>query len=256
MIIVDSGLGGISVVRALKSTHPELTLTYVADTASFPYGNRSPEMINLRARALIRKITILNPGSPIVLACNTLSTLCLEPLRAAFPEVTFIGTVPAIKTAASISKSRRFTLLATPNTAAGRYTQELIGEFAGDCVVDCYGAPNLAAMIEALLLGEEIADNALRQEILPAFCNDGLGRTDCLVLGCTHYPLITARLQALAPWPVQFVDSSEAIARRALSFGDAPPAESIAYVTSRQDVARYASVFAREGFGNTDAFIV
>ncbi len=256
MIIVDSGLGGISVVRALKGTQPGLTLTYVADTASFPYGNRSPHLINARAQALVTQIQAAEKASPIVLACNTLSTLSLDQLRIAFPQISFVGTVPAIKTAAQLSRTRRFTLLATTNTATGRYTQDLIGEFASDCVVDCYGAPNLAAMIEAILLGETIPDEDLRAEILPAFCNDGHGRTDCIVLGCTHYPLLLERLHALAPWPVHFVDSSDAIARRALSLPSAPPVRSVAYVTAFRDVARYRDIFLKEGFDDVQLLTV
>ena len=247
MIIVDSGLGGISVVRALKATQPHATMTYVADTAGFPYGKRSPENITARAVELVTHIQALHQTSPIVLACNTLSTLCLDQLRSHF-STPFVGTVPAIKTAAHISTSRRFTLLATPNTAASRYSQELICAFAGDCVVDCYGAPNLAAMAEALMLGESVADAELRREIMPAFCDDGLGRTDCIVLGCTHYPLIVDRLQAITPWPVTFIDSSDAIARRAQSLADAPPDHAIAYVTAHRDMDRYRDVFLREGF--------
>lgn len=242
-------------MRALKSTQADLKLTYVADTASFPYGKRSHEEITARACSLVARFLPSLGNSPIVLACNTLSTLSLEVLRATM-SLPFVGTVPAIKTAAQTSKSRRFTLLATPNTAGGRYVQDLITQFASDCVVDCYGAPNLAAMAEAMMLGDHVADNVLRQEIMPAFCNDGYGQTDSLVLGCTHYPLIVERLKAITPWPVTFIDSSEAIARRALSFADVAPTRSIAYVTAAKDVARYRDVLLREGFDTVEALSV
>ena len=233
-----------------------MPLIYIADTAGFPYGKKSPEEITERAIHLIAAMNGLAPTSPIILACNTLSTLTLEPLRAQFPQLPFVGTVPAIKTAAAQSKSRRFTLLATPNTAASKYSQELIAQFANDCVVDSYGAPNLAAMAEAMLLGDGILDEDLRKEIAPAFSDDGLGRTDILVLGCTHYPLIVDRLAPLTPWPVTFIDSSDAIARRALSLGDTPPPRSIAYVTSAQHIERYRPVLAREGFDEVRAFML
>jgi glutamate racemase len=255
MLVVDSGLGGISVVRALRGTQPGLKLTYVADTASFPYGKRSHEEITARARLLVNHFLPSLQNSPIILACNTLSTLSLETLRGE-NSIPLVGTVPAIKTAASLSKTRRFTLLATPNTAGGRYVQNLIEQFAGDCVVDCYGAPNLAAMAETMLLGGTIADDALRAEIAPAFCNDGYGRTDHIVLGCTHYPLIVDRLKTLTPWPVTFIDSSDAIARRAFSFADVPPTRSIAYVTAQKDVAAYREILLREGFEDVEALSV
>lgn len=234
-------------VRALKATHPHRALTYVADTAGFPYGARSPENITARATVLIRAVHGLHPHSPIVLACNTLSTLSLEALRVAF-STPLVGTVPAIKPAALLSTTRRFTLLATPNTAASRYSSALVAEFASDCVVDCYGAPNLAAMAEARLLAGGLDREALRAELAPVFHDDARGKTDCVVLGCTHYPLLREEILAVAPWPVTLVDSSAAIARRALSLADAPPEQSIAYVTAEVDVARYREVFLHEGF--------
>ena len=126
-------------------------------------------------------------------------------------------------------------------------------QFGGQCIVDSYGAPNLAMMSEAMLLGDAIPDEEIRREIAPAFCDDGFGKTDCIVLGCTHYALITETLRRVSPWPVTWVDSSEAIARRALSFADAPPTASIAYVTAAQDIARYRDVFLREGFDDVRA---
>ncbi len=252
---MDSGLGGISVVRALRATQPHFALTYVADTAGFPYGNRSVDNIQARAMAMVSRLETLHPHAPIVLACNTLSTLCLESLRAHF-SMPFVGTVPAIKTAAQQSLTRRFTLLATPNTAQSRYSADLVAQFAADCIVDRYGAPQLAAMAERILLGEVVSDDALRAELAPAFINDAHGKTDCLVLGCTHYPLIAERLHAVASWPVTLVDSSAAIARRALTLMETPPAQSIAYVTAEADIERYRAFFQREGFDDVQALTI
>lgn len=255
MIVIDSGLGGISVVRALRATHPNLPLIYLADTAGFPYGKRSAEDICARAIAMVEQLNQRHPGAPIVIACNTLSTLCLDLLRGTFSNA-FVGTVPAVKTAAQISKTRRFTLLATPNTAHSRYSSDLISEFAGDCVVDCYGAPGLASMAESILLGTPPDLQALRNEIAPAFENDALGKTDAIVLGCTHYPLIVDQLRAVAPWEVTYIDSSEAIARRALSLSEQVPLPSIAYVTNDQHIEAYRTVFQREGFEDVQSFNV
>lgn len=251
MIVLDSGLGGISVVRAMRSSALIEPLIYVADTGGFPYGKRSAFDITNRAISLVGHILERHSGQTIVLACNTLSTLCLTTLRAQF-SVPFVGTVPAVKTAAKSSISRRFTLLATPNTAQSQYSQGLIAEFASDCVVDVYGAPNLAVHAERLLLGEEVDDGVLRSELAPAFCNDAFGKTDTMVLGCTHYPLILDALVHVAPWPVTWVDSSDAIARRAREVAQKPAEFACAYVTSPDAVVRYRDVFAREGFGATE----
>ena len=197
MLIMDSGLGGLSVVRAPRAARPGLPLTYLADTAGFPYGDRAPDDIAARAVRLIATLAARQPLGPVVLACNTLSTLCLAQLRAAFP-YDFVGTVPAVKTAAAQSKTRRFTLLATPNTAQGRYTEALIAEFAQGCVVDVHPAPHLAADAENLLLGNAVDPAKLRADLAPAFHDDARGRTDSIVLGCTHYPLILKELSAVA----------------------------------------------------------
>ncbi|MEJ0010835.1 MAG: glutamate racemase [Alphaproteobacteria bacterium] len=255
MIVMDSGLGGLSVVRALKEARPGIAVSYLADTGGFPYGGRDAEWIRQRADTVLEALTAQEAPALVVAACNTLSTHALAHLRGRWP-YGFVGTVPAIKVAAEQSKTRRFTLLATPGTSGSDYTNGLIAEFAAHCTVDCYGAPNLAALAEAMLLGETVAPGALRQELLPAFQSDARGRTDMVILGCTHYPLILEALSEAAPWPVGWIDSSPAIARHALSQMKANAARNIAYVTRAQDVARYAPIFAREGFSDTVALAV
>ncbi len=252
---MDSGLGGISVVRAIRAVQPNYPLIYLADTAGFPYGERSADELIARAESLLSALLAQHAARLIVLACNTLSTLCLEPLRKHLP-YSFIGTVPAIKTAAYVSQNRRFTLLATPNTAHSSYSADLIAQFAQGCVVDCYGAPSLASMAEASVLGQGIDENALKRELMPAFFDDSRGKTDAIVLGCTHYPLIVEALRAVAPWPVTWIDSSEAIAKRALSEQETPLAESVAYVSSEEALAEYEAFFAREGFTKTKLIAV
>lgn len=250
---MDSGLGGLSVVRALHGMRADLSLFYVADTGGFPYGRRSADDITARAKQMVRFLQETHGVRHIVLACNTLSTLCLSELRREFPALVFIGTVPAIKVAANASRSRRFTLLATPNTAHSDYSKTLIAQFAADCTVDCYGAPNLARLCEEYLLGQPVDDAAWREEIAPCFHNDAHGKTDHIIMGCTHYPLAIDQLRAQAPWPVEWIDSSAAIARQALAQCASPTtgAASTAYVTGADDVAAYQPLFSREGFATT-----
>ncbi len=254
MIIMDSGLGGISVVRAIRAAQPEHPLIYLADTAAFPYGKLRADEIGARAECLLNALLAQHAASCIVLACNTLSTLCLESLRTVLP-YPIIGTVPAIKTAAHVSHSRRFTLLATPNTAQSHYIADLIRQFAQGCMVDCYGAPNIAFMAEAYLLGNALDYEALRREVMPAFFDDEKGKTDAIILGCTHYPLIVDALRAVSPWSVEWIDSSKAIAKRALSQPDASSAESVAYVSSEAAMVEYEAFFAREGFVKTNLLV-
>lgn len=255
-VVMDSGLGGLSVVRALRASHPMLPLLYVADTAGFPYGARSADDITQRAFSMLENLLKHHAITTVILACNTLSTLCLAALRAQYPQLQFVGTVPGIKVAGEHSYTRRFTLLATPNTVQSSYTDELIASFAADCVVDRYGAPNLASYAESALLGAPIDAAQWQAELAPCFFDDARGRTDLVILGCTHYPLVLNALRKHAPWRVEWVDTSPAIARQALTFLTEPAdSASRAYVTARAHSAEYAPVFAREGFAETSVLL-
>jgi glutamate racemase len=147
-----------------------------------------------------------------VIACNTASTLVLPTLRARFT-IPFVGTVPAIKPAVARSQTRHVAVLATPGTVKRDYTHELVRAFAGDCRVTLVGSTRLAGLAEQSLRGEGVDLDAIRHEIAPCFPSDG-ERTDVVVLGCTHYPLLTAELGQAAPWPVTWLDPAPAIARR------------------------------------------
>lgn len=251
ILVYDSGLGGLSVMHSLRKALPQAPFAYVADTAGFPYGEKSLAELNARADIILQASMKAHDIQLCVIACNTLSTLCLHDLRARYT-MPFVGTVPAIKVAAAESRSRRFSLLATPRASASDYATSLIAEHAKDCVVDRIGAPKLAGLCEAELLGQKVTDADLRAEIAPAFLNDEKGKTDTIVLGCTHYPLLLKRLQAVAPWPVRFIDPAPAIALQAAKLWKATRAgKNIAYVTDEPSIARYAPVFAGFGFGVT-----
>jgi glutamate racemase len=134
--------------------------------------------------------------------------------------------VPAIKPAASLSKSKRLSVLGTPGTVARDYTRDLIQTYAGDCRVTLVGARRLAALAEAELCGATVPDAEIRAEIEPCFISDAGGRTDVVVLACTHYPLLLPRLRRLAPWPVMWIDPAPAIARRMLQLAGEPRTDS------------------------------
>ena len=213
VLIFDSGLGGLTVYAPVAALRPDADIVYVADDAFFPYGGREEGALVARVVALMGALIATHRPDLVVVACNTASTLVLGPLREAY-ETPFVGTVPAIKPAALASQSKAISVLATPGTVARDYTRALIEEFAADCEVALVGAPRLAALAEAALRGERIADADILAEIAPAFVARGGRRTDHIVLACTHFPLLRERLAALAPWPVDWVDPAPAIARR------------------------------------------
>ncbi len=216
ILIFDSGLGGLSVYNELFKVRPDSTFTYLADDAVFPYGALSENALIARVLLLMKEyIPKLRPDC-VVIACNTASTLVLPPLRAQF-NVPFIGTVPAIKTAAERTQSKMFSVLATPGTVKRDYTRDLISQYASDCAVTLVGAAHLAGIAETHMCGEPVNLELIAQEITPCFVEHKNQRTDCIVLACTHYPLILPLLQQLSPWKVELINPAPAIAKRVAS---------------------------------------
>ena len=213
ILVFDTGLGGLTVLREVLRARPDARYVYVADDEYFPYGHLSEEQIIGRVVPLFAALLKTHAPDLAVIACNTASTLVLSHLRAA-SEVPFVGTVPAIKPACAGSKSRRVSVLGTSGTVRREYTKALIRDFAGGCQVNLVGSAELASLAEAALRGGEVSDAALLAEIAPCFVEDAEARTDTVVLACTHYPLLIDRLVALAPWPVDWIDPAPAIARR------------------------------------------
>lgn len=212
ILVFDSGLGGLTVYRAVVAARPDADFVYVADDAGFPYGALAEPKLVERVTGLIDDLIAAQRPDLIVIACNTASTIVLPALRKRFT-VTFVGTVPAIKPACAASMTKRVSVLGTEATVAREYTRALIRDYAQGCEVTLVGSKNLAAYAEAELRGVLTSDDALRAEIAPCFRDDGR-RTDTIVLACTHYPLLLGRLERLAAWPVNFVDPAPAIARR------------------------------------------
>jgi glutamate racemase len=213
ILVFDSGLGGVTVHRAIAAARPEANFVYVADDAGFPYGALAEPVLVTRVVELMGELIATHEPDLVVIACNTASTLVLPVLRERF-SLPFVGTVPAIKPACSASVTKRVSVLGTEATVAREYTHALIRDFAQDCRVTLVGSRNLATYAEAEIDGAPVSDEALRAEIAPCFRDDGT-RTDTVVLACTHYPLLIERLRQLASWPVEFIDPAPAIARRA-----------------------------------------
>lgn len=214
ILVFDSGLGGLTVLEQVRRARPDASYVYAADDAAFPYGRLAEATLVERVLLVMERLLAIHSPDLVVVACNTASTLVLPALRQRFL-TPFVGVVPPIKPAAESSRSRIVSLLATPGTVARAYTHELIETYAATCDVTLVGAPNLAGFAEAELAGHPVDDAALAVEIAPCFVTRKDGRrTDVICLACTHYPLLLPRFQALAPWPVTWIDPAPAIARR------------------------------------------
>jgi len=222
ILVFDSGLGGLTVYREIAAVRPDADIVYLADDAAFPYSALAEPALIARLVALFDEAIAIHKPDLVVIACNTASTIALPELRKGF-SVPFVGTVPAIKPACAASRTRRVAVLGTEATVKREYTRALIREHGQGCDVDLVGSKQLAAYAEAELHGRPVGDADLLAEIGPCFRDDGK-RTDTVVLACTHYPLLIARLEQIAPWSVNFIDPAPAIARRVAHLLEGVPA--------------------------------
>ena len=216
ILVFDSGVGGLSVLREARMLMHEQRFVYVGDDAGFPYGEWEEGALTERIVGLLS--TLLHHFEPqlVIVACNTASTLIMPALRSRF-DIPFVGIVPAIKPAAERTASGLFTVLATPGTVKRKYTLELVQKFASHRQVNLIGATKLARLAEDHMQGKKIDTRLLQEELIPCFVEqDGL-RTDIITLGCTHYPFLVNEMRKLAPWPVDWLDPAEAVARHALT---------------------------------------
>jgi glutamate racemase len=213
ILVFDSGLGGLTVFSEVLKVRPDARYVYAADDAGFPYGRLSESVLAERVVSVMERLIALHDPDLVIVACNTASTVVLPHLRERF-SIPFVGTVPAIKPAAQMTRTGYVTVLATPGTVARDYTRDLIETYAAGCRVNLIGSRRLAGIAEAEMAGEPASDDELMTELQPCFVSDEGGQTDVVALACTHYPLLLPRFQALAPWPVTWIDPAPAIARR------------------------------------------
>lgn len=213
ILVFDSGIGGLSVLREIRVAHGAADLVYVADDAGFPYGDWEEGALIERIVGLAGELIAAHDPDLFVIACNTASTLVLPHLRHRFA-VPFVGTVPAIKPAAATTRSGMISVLATPGTVKRDYTRALIDTYASHLEVTLVGSTRLARLAEAHMGGAKVADAEILAEIRPCFRRHGARRTDRVVLACTHYPFLLDLFRRSAPWEVEWIDPAPAIARR------------------------------------------
>ena len=252
-LVFDSGVGGLSVVEELRKAMPDLYLSYVADDAFRPYGDKTEHQLQLRLPALLQTLTLMLRPDIIVLACNTASTTALAQIRAAV-SVPVVGVVPAIKPAAEASVTKSIAVLGTPGTVKRRYVDQLISDFAKGCEVVLHGSTGLVNFAEDKLAGKNIEDNAVADEIAPMFSGSFGSSIDTVVLACTHFPLLKDELAAASPRNLKWIDSGQAIARRTQSIlnqvqqSPDPQYPQTAFLIGHKQNALRAQMFKSYGF--------
>ena len=238
--VFDSGLGGLSVLRAVRATLPGVDVVYFGDNGHIPYGARPLAEVRQFSEAITR--CLLRQGAEaIVIACNTASAAALRHLRAApeFEGVPFIGMEPAVKPAAETTRTGVVGVLATPATFQGELYASVVERFAQGVTVLQQVCPGLVQAIEAGEHHSSATEAALRGWVEPLLKRN----IDVLVLGCTHYPFVIPLLEKICGPSVRVIDPSPAIARQtarvwAQRHGEAPAGPSaITYLTSGNPAA-------------------
>ncbi len=208
--VLDSGVGGLSILRALRAQLPHESLIYLADQAHVPYGPRTIDEVRAFTVGVARFL-MAQGVKLIVVACNTASAAALYPLREQFPALPFVGMEPAVKPAAEQTHTGVIGVIATEATFQGALYASVVGRFAQGVRVETAACPAFVRLVEAGETDTPAAREAVRACVAPLLA----AGIDQLVLGCTHFPFLTPTLQAALGPGVTLVDPSAAVARQA-----------------------------------------
>lgn len=206
--IFDSGVGGVTLLRPIRAQLPGESCIYLADSLEAPYGTRDPAFIRVRCERIV-DFLLEHGAKGVVVACNTASVVALGHLRELY-EVPFVGTVPAVKPAARLTRTGKIGVLATPATASSEPLAHLIEEFAEGVTVMTRMCPGLVPLIEGGVVDGPEVEDVLYQALDP-MVQDGV---DVVVLGCTHFPLARGAIQRVCGPGVTLIDPAEAVARQ------------------------------------------
>ncbi len=218
LLFFDSGIGGLSVLRAVRAALPNAPIVYAADYAGLPYGTKSEAEIAARVPALLGRLVERFRPRLVTIACNTACTIALSHVRAAL-DVPVVGTVPAIKPAAEATQTGIIGLLGTAATIRQPYVDRLQDAHAAGMTLLRHAAPELVEAAEAKMRGEAV-DPAFYARAMRGLTGTPDGdRLDVTILGCTHFPLVQDELAVAAPG-MQFVDGAAGIARRIVHLTD------------------------------------
>jgi glutamate racemase len=222
ILFFDSGLGGLTVLGPTRALLPTAPIVYAADYAGLPYGQKSEAELAARVPALLGRLVERYQPRLAVIACNTASTIALAHVRAAL-DLPIVGTVPAIKPAAELTRTGVIGVLGTEATVRQPYVDDLSARFAAGKTVLRHGSPGLVTGAEAKLRGEPVDPAVISRAIAGLRDQPGGDKLDIIVLACTHFPLLADELQAEVGPHVRLIDGAEGIARRIAYLTDGQP---------------------------------
>ncbi|MXP41314.1 glutamate racemase [Altererythrobacter soli] len=215
ILLFDSGVGGLTVLAEVRKLLPEAPVIYAADLAGLPYGEKTEAEIAARVAGLLGRLSERYAPRLITIACNTASTIALGMVREVL-HVPIVGTVPAIKPAAALTRTGTIGLLGTAATIRQGYVDDLEAQFANGKHLIRHACPELVAAAEIKLRGVEPDPAVFEAAAQGLRSQPGGAQIDTVVLACTHFPLVEPELRA-ALGDVQFVHGAEGIARRVQS---------------------------------------
>jgi len=217
--IFDSGIGGLSVLKALRAELPHEDFVYIADSGHAPYGERDDAHVVARSLA-IAKYLIRQDVKALVVACNTATAAAIDLLRATYPDLPIIGVEPALKPAVAISSTKHIAVMATRSTLSSARFLALLAAQGGQARFSLLPCDGLAEAIEKSSRSSDTAE-------LIAVCTSIIGvagllniqkepksNIDTLVLGCTHYPFAAQHIAAQVGESIQLIDTGDAVARQ------------------------------------------
>jgi len=212
-LLFDSGVGGLTVLAELRKALPQAPVIYAADIAGLPYGTKSEAEIAARVAGLLGRMAERYHPRLICIACNTASTIALGMVREVL-EIPIVGTVPAIKPAAEMTRNGTIGLLGTEATIRQSYVDRLEAEFAQGKHLLRHAAPGLVEAAEAKLRGKHFDPALVTSAVEALRAMPGGAEIDTVVLACTHFPLLVEELAAAFGPKVQLVHGAAGIARR------------------------------------------
>ena|SRR3989338_2334647 len=207
LAIYDSGIGGLSIYKAIHKALPGYDILYLADSKFFPYGKRSTAQIKTRADSIVAYLE-KQGADIIIIACNTITVTAIDSLRKKHANTPIVGVVPVVKTCAERTRTGNIGILATLKTAHSTYQKNLISKFAGNRRVYNYVCSDLVKAVE---YDENIASVA---SVMRAAKSIARNNVDVVALGCTHFPLVKKDIQKIFGKSVTILDSSDAVARQ------------------------------------------